>query len=63
MPPTAGSNVWWPTGGARVPHVIQVYGEAERARSADGNLRIVVDAMAWLRSLGNAPAVIVGDLS
>eukprot|EP00974_Lingulodinium_polyedra_P109180 10564320-Lingulodinium_polyedra.AAC.1 len=50
-------------GGARALHVIQVYGESEGARSADSNLAIVSEAIAWLRSLGDVPAVLVGDFN
>eukprot|EP00974_Lingulodinium_polyedra_P078882 7640820-Lingulodinium_polyedra.AAC.1 len=50
-------------GGDKVLHIVQVYGHAEGARAADGNLRIVVDAMAWLRSLGDVPAIILGDMN
>eukprot|EP00974_Lingulodinium_polyedra_P129510 11210304-Lingulodinium_polyedra.AAC.1 len=48
-------------GGGSARHVVQVYGHAEGARAADANLRIAVDAMAWLRSLGDVPAIILGD--
>eukprot|EP00974_Lingulodinium_polyedra_P032016 3083672-Lingulodinium_polyedra.AAC.1 len=50
-------------GAARVLHVVQVYGESEGARSAQSNLHVVVEAVAWLRSLGDVPAVIVGDFN
>eukprot|EP00974_Lingulodinium_polyedra_P020881 2019276-Lingulodinium_polyedra.AAC.1 len=40
-----------------------IYGESDGARSAEANLAVVVDAMAWLRSLGDVPALIVGDFN
>eukprot|EP00974_Lingulodinium_polyedra_P063742 6154126-Lingulodinium_polyedra.AAC.1 len=50
-------------GGARALHVVQVYGESESARSADANIALVMEAVAWLRSLGDVPALLVGDFS
>eukprot|EP00974_Lingulodinium_polyedra_P088920 8619432-Lingulodinium_polyedra.AAC.1 len=50
-------------GGARALHVAQVYGEAEGARNADNNLALVMEAVAWLRSLGDVPALLVGDFN
>eukprot|EP00974_Lingulodinium_polyedra_P036738 3522689-Lingulodinium_polyedra.AAC.1 len=46
-------------GGARALHIVQIYGESQGARSADANLTIVTEAIAWLRSLGDAPAILV----
>ena len=43
-------------GGARALHIVQVYGESSGPRSADYNLSLVMEAVAWLRSLGDVPA-------
>eukprot|EP00974_Lingulodinium_polyedra_P074213 7191973-Lingulodinium_polyedra.AAC.1 len=45
-------------GGARALHVVQVYGDSQGARSADSNLALVMEAVAWLRSLGDVPALL-----
>eukprot|EP00974_Lingulodinium_polyedra_P052630 5063091-Lingulodinium_polyedra.AAC.1 len=50
-------------GGARVLHLVQIYGTSDGARAADANLGLVVAAVAWLRSLGDVPAVVLGDFN
>eukprot|EP00974_Lingulodinium_polyedra_P038819 3718373-Lingulodinium_polyedra.AAC.1 len=50
-------------GGSRVLHVVQIYGQSEGRRSADANLGLVVAAVAWLLSLGDVPALVVGDFN
>eukprot|EP00974_Lingulodinium_polyedra_P039611 3800054-Lingulodinium_polyedra.AAC.1 len=44
-------------GGRRALHVVLVYGHAEGARAAEANVRLVMEAVAWLRSLGEVPAL------
>ena len=47
-----------------VVHVVQCYGHAEGdARAAEDNAQMVLAAAAFLRSLGDVPALIVGDLN
>jgi ribonuclease HI len=51
-------------GQRRVVHLIQIYGHAEGdARAIEDNAQLVLAAAAFLRSLGDVPALIVGDLN
>jgi ribonuclease HI len=45
-------------------HIMQLYGRAEGGKPAEEfNASLVLAAAAWLRSLGDVPALIVGDLN
>ncbi len=50
-------------GQRRVVHLCKIYGHAEHdARVIEDNAQLVLSAAAFLRSLGDIPALIVGDL-
>ena len=44
-------------------HIVQIYGHADGQQKDDNNEKLIMAAMAWLRSLGDVPAVIVGDFN
>ena len=44
-------------GRRRALHVVQIYGHADGSTKLADNERLVVAAMAWLRSLGDVPAL------
>ena len=44
-------------------HVVNVYGYTGGARVAELNEMLLLEAVAWLQSLGDIPALIVGDLN
>jgi ribonuclease HI len=51
-------------GRKRALHVIQLYGRADGSRvSSDFNASLVTAAVGWLRSLGDVPALVVGDFN
>ncbi len=50
-------------GRSRALHVVQLYGYADGATKNEDNEHLVLLALAWLRSLGDVPALIVGDLN
>jgi ribonuclease HI/endonuclease/exonuclease/phosphatase family metal-dependent hydrolase len=51
-------------GRKRALHIIQLYGLADGSRaSIDFNVSIVTTAVGWLRSLGDVPALVVGDFN
>ena len=50
-------------GRQRALHIVQIYGYADGAAAVPDNERLVLAALAWLRSLGDVPALIVGDLN
>eukprot|EP00974_Lingulodinium_polyedra_P121515 11179317-Lingulodinium_polyedra.AAC.1 len=50
-------------GRRRTLHAAQVYGWAEGATTTADNARLVVSAISWLHNLGDAPALVVGDIN
>eukprot|EP00974_Lingulodinium_polyedra_P095254 9229552-Lingulodinium_polyedra.AAC.1 len=44
-------------------HVVQLYGWADGRAAAADNARLLLCAVSWVRSLGDVPALIVGDLN
>ena len=44
-------------------HIVQIYGHAVGASKDDDNEKLVMAAMMWLRSLGDVPSIMVGDLN
>eukprot|EP00974_Lingulodinium_polyedra_P008646 826200-Lingulodinium_polyedra.AAC.1 len=50
-------------GRGRALHVVQVYGWSEGERAAADNAALVMAAVAWVRSLGDVPALVVGDFN
>jgi endonuclease/exonuclease/phosphatase family metal-dependent hydrolase len=51
-------------GRRRALHIVQLYGIADGSRTAaDFNASLVLAAVAWLRSLGDVPALVVGDFN
>ena len=47
----------------RVLHMVQIYGHADGAVKDEDNAKLIIAAMAWLRSLGDVPSLIVGDFN
>lgn len=50
-------------GGQRALHVVQVYGHADGPCVAEDNETLLLATMSWLRSLGDVPALLVGDFN
>ena len=50
-------------GGQRALHIVQVYGYADGPSVAEDNEALLVAAVSWLRSLGDVPALLVGDFN
>ena len=51
-------------GRQRALHIIQIYGSAEGGKIAgEFNGSLVLAAVAWIRSLGDVPALVVGDFN
>ena len=47
----------------RALHIVQLYGYADGPAATQDNERLVFAALAWLRSLGDVPALLVGDFN
>ena len=47
----------------RALHIVQIDGHADGATKDEDNEKLVIAAMSWLRSLGDVPSLIVGDLN
>jgi endonuclease/exonuclease/phosphatase family metal-dependent hydrolase len=51
-------------GRRRALHIVQLYGVADGSRAAtDFNASLMLAAVAWLRSLGDVPSLVVGDFN
>lgn len=50
-------------GDHRVIHVLNLYGRPGGARDQDWNAQLVLAAVSWQRSLGQTPALLMGDLN
>ncbi|CAK0911414.1 unnamed protein product, partial [Prorocentrum cordatum] len=50
-------------GGQRASHIAQVYDYADGAAAVEDNEALLLAALSWFRSLGDVPALLVGDLN